>query len=116
MYSMGEGVTQDHYEAVKWFLRAANQGNEVAQHSLGIAYRDGRGVPQDYVLAYMWLNLAVLHPLPPADAIGGLMRSVATNLRNDNIRARDELAAKMTPSQIAEGQKRTREWKAKLER
>jgi hypothetical protein len=50
-------------------------------------------VPQDYAIAHMWLNLA---------AAGGA--KVAAELR-------DAVAAKMTPSQIAEAQKLAREWK-----
>jgi TPR repeat protein len=31
MYYLGEGVTKDLAEAVKWFILAAQQGNENAQ-------------------------------------------------------------------------------------
>ncbi len=37
---------------------AADQGFAPAQASLGLMYYDGQGVPKDYVLAYMWINLA----------------------------------------------------------
>ncbi|MFN2150265.1 MAG: SEL1-like repeat protein, partial [Anaerolineales bacterium] len=30
----------------------------MAQYNLGLMYSKGRGVPQDYVKAHMWLNLA----------------------------------------------------------
>jgi hypothetical protein len=56
-------------------------------------YVDGHGVPQDYVQAHMWFNLA--------GASG-----VAKALKN-----RDTVAAKMTPAQIAEAQRLAREWK-----
>ena len=32
-----------------------------ARFSLGIMYKNGEGVPQDYVQAHMWLNLAASH-------------------------------------------------------
>src|SRR5437899_12688856 len=34
--------------------KQAAQGNAWAQHNLGVLYDNGRGVPQDYVKAYMW--------------------------------------------------------------
>ena len=55
-------------------------------------YRDGNGVKKDYVQAYMWLSLAV--------AAGDEGHAVV-----------DELAAKMTPKQIAEGKRLVAEWK-----
>ena len=36
----------------------AEKGNSSAQFSLGFMYEKGQGVPQDYVQAYMWFNLA----------------------------------------------------------
>jgi len=58
-------------------------------------YRKGQGVPQDYVQAHMWVNLA------------------ATQGREDARKARDILAFQMTPAQIAEAQRLAREWKPK---
>ena len=31
----GEGVTQDYAEAIKWYLKAAQQGYDAAQKNLG---------------------------------------------------------------------------------
>ncbi len=58
MYLKGEGVPQDHAEAVKWYRRAAEQGLAEAQFNLGLMYDKGEGVPQDYVAAHMFFNLA----------------------------------------------------------
>ena len=44
--------------AVAWYRKAADQGFASAQGVLGEMYRDGLGVPQDYVRAQMLLNLA----------------------------------------------------------
>jgi TPR repeat protein len=38
--------------------RAAERGDDEAQYRLGIAYRDGVGVPQDDIEAHVWLSLA----------------------------------------------------------
>ena len=55
-------------------------------------YATGRGVPQDYVTAHMWLNLA------------------AATGNEDARKAREIVAASMTREQIAEAQARAREW------
>lgn len=36
MYTYGQGVPQDDYEAVKWFRRAAKQGHVQAEYNLGL--------------------------------------------------------------------------------
>jgi TPR repeat protein len=60
-------------------------------------YDQGRGVPQDYVESHMWYHLA------------------ASRASSDHQKrfadARDQVARKMTPEQIAEAQRRAREWK-----
>jgi TPR repeat protein len=53
----GQGVQQDYPEAAKWTRKAAEQGYTPAQADLGVLYWNGQGVPQDVVLAYMWLSL-----------------------------------------------------------
>jgi hypothetical protein len=37
-YQTGRGVEQNTAEAVKWFIRAARQGDKTAQHNLGLHY------------------------------------------------------------------------------
>lgn len=76
---------------------AAKQGHAGAQFGLGMMYRDGRGVPRDYVEAHMWLNLAA---------------SRAT-VRQMALESRDGVAAMMTTAQIAEAQQLASEWKPK---
>ena len=58
MYEIGEGVSKNEAEAVKWYRLAADQGVADAQFNLGVMYADGRGVPEDYVLGFAWLSLA----------------------------------------------------------
>ena len=96
MYADGEGVTQDDIEAVRWLRLAADQGHATAQHNLGVMYQNSRGVPQDYVEALMWFNLAAA----PASGYD----------RDMSLKGRDALAERMTPEQIAEAQRRAREW------
>ena len=46
----------DYKSAARLFRLLADQGNASAQYNLGLMYSNGQGVPQDYVLAHMWLN------------------------------------------------------------
>jgi uncharacterized protein len=96
-YSEGRGVTQDFAEAARWYRRAADQGYASAQYNLGIAYGMGEGMPQDYAEAHMWLNLA-------ASRASGDEQTKYANARN-------QVAEKMTSQQIADAQRRAREWK-----
>jgi TPR repeat protein len=41
-----------------WYWAAAERGFSDAQFNLGLMCRGGKGVPQDYVTADMWFNLA----------------------------------------------------------
>ncbi len=44
--------------AAKWYAKAANQGNDSAQYSLGVLYYNGQGVPQDMDQAIAWFQEA----------------------------------------------------------
>ena len=55
MYAKGEGVEQDHEEAVKCYRKAAEGGNIKAQYNLGGAYHFGEGVEQDHEEAVKWI-------------------------------------------------------------
>jgi uncharacterized protein len=95
MYLRGQGVSQDYAIALSWYRRAADQGLATAQRNLGLMYEQGQGVSQDYVSAFMWFNLAA-----------GADYDAAKNRAN--------VIVKMTPTQIAEAQKRAAEWRPKM--
>ena len=95
-YLNGEGVAKDYVEAVKWYRKAADQGDAVAQYWLGGCYSNGEGVAKDFVEAYAWYNLAS-----------------ATN--KDAGKFRDIVENKMSPQQVADAQKRTKELRAIVE-
>jgi uncharacterized protein len=97
MYYFGDGVPRDYAQAYMWVGRAAERGDSFSQNILGAMYLFGDGVPQDYVQAHMWFNLSASRLSDEA------MRATA-------IKYRDEIAAKMTPEQLAEAQKMAREW------
>ena len=54
----GMGCPKDYAEAVKWYRKAAEQGDAEAQFNLGLMYADGEGVPKDYAEAVKWYRKA----------------------------------------------------------
>ena len=58
LYEKGQGVAQDNKQAVYWYRKAAEQGNDVAQFNLGRMYQTGQGVAQDYAQAASWFRKA----------------------------------------------------------
>ncbi len=125
MYGEGYGVPKDFDQAMKLWLKAAEQGEVTAQKSLALtlAFQNketesenwirkaaeqgdrwgqlalgkshSHGNPADKLLAYMWLDLA---------AAQGSRRAA---------HARDQVAYKMYPDQIAEAKKLAQEWREK---
>ena len=73
MYAFGEGVPEDHAEAVKWFRMAAEQGHANAQFSLGFMYANGEGVPEDDAEAVKWFRMAAEQGLASAQFNLGFM-------------------------------------------
>ena len=84
---------QDYATALRELQPVADQGDGQAQRLLGLMYRDGQGVPQDAVRAYMWLDLA------------------ATNGQDTAASERDALAQSMTPDQKTEAQRQVEAWR-----
>jgi TPR repeat protein len=87
----------DYINAYRIWLPLAQRGDARAQGALGALYADGRGVPQDFIQAHVWLNLAAARLLP-----GAYQEKAA--------KARDRVTAQMTPAQIAEALRRARAW------
>jgi TPR repeat protein len=54
----GKGFPRQMDQAAAWYRRAAEQGDADAQGTLGLLYSIGQGLPQDFVEAYYWLDLA----------------------------------------------------------
>jgi uncharacterized protein len=84
--SDGRGVPQNYEQALFWYREAADQGYAYAQDEVGSMYAEGQGVPQNYEQAYIWFDLAA-------------SREGEATLPAKN---RDDVAAKMTPAQIAD--------------
>lgn len=113
-YSRGENdVPRDSREAAKWNRYAAEQGVGFAQMSLGCAYDTGDGVPQDFVLAYFWLNLAATGPSVEGRELKADEAASLDKFRKFVRDYRNAVAAKMTATQISEAQRLSRDFKPK---
>lgn len=95
MYEKGIVVSQNSKKAERFYNLAAEQGDRESQYKLGMMYYKGRykgkGVPQDYVMAHVWLTLSGLvesKPIMPGEIL-------------------------MSPSQIREAKRLARNWKPK---
>ena len=88
-------VGRDYAKALKWFRLSADQGFFLSQSSLGLMYRDGKGVPKDYAEAYVWYAVAAIN--------GGPISAPAL------VKDRDLAASKLTPDQLTQAQKRATE-------
>jgi TPR repeat protein len=73
----------DFSNAMRIFRLTAEQGDSTAQYNLGVMYRDGQGVPQDNVYAYMWWSIA------------------ASNGSDMGVGNRDKVFKEMTKDQVA---------------
>jgi TPR repeat protein len=85
---------KDYATAFKEWQPLAEEGDALAQYNLGVMYANGQGVPQDYIQASMWVNLA------------------AAQGQEEAVKGREILTKEMTPAQIAEAQRLATEWLA----
>ena len=58
MYDNGHGVRQDSAEALRWYHKAAEQGDAEAQYNLGAMYHNGDGVRRNFHLSKEWFGKA----------------------------------------------------------
>lgn len=77
-------------EAAFWFKRAAANGGAKLLFQVGKAYEEGRRMPQNFLKAHCWLNLAVV--------------SANESEKTEFVQARDALADRIGVAQVAEAQ------------
>ncbi len=87
LYHFGEGVPQDHVEAVRWYGLAALQGEARAQYYLGDMYRRGHGVARDYTVATWWYISAADQGYTEAQYALGLMYRGGLGVARDDAEA-----------------------------
>lgn len=101
-YAKGHGVEQDHVEAVNWYRKAAEDGNHCwVWKKLGHSYEKGRGVALDLSEAYKWFKLNVEEGELSGDDVSYTRREFL------------DFIATLSSTQIAEGERRWREFKDK---
>jgi TPR repeat protein len=128
----------DHPRAVKSVGPAAERGDARAQARLGFMYQYGRGVPQNYRLAYYWYRRGAEQGNAAAQHLLGLLydkgqgtltdhvlahmwlslAAAATKgaEHEDNVRLRNAVASKMSLGQLSDAQSLAVSWVPKPER
>jgi hypothetical protein len=103
IYEDGGGVKNSYVLAAKWYHKAAEHvpdlgGAGQGRNNLGLLYLyGGRGVPRDYVQAYMWFRLSV-----------GSTSKCGPHTSNLS-----SAAQQMTVAEIEEAEHRVEEWKVR---
>lgn len=95
-YLNGQEIAMDEVETVKWYRKAADQGDASAQFNLGMCYLNGKGVAKDEVEAYALFNIAAINTSMAAAA-------------------REKLEKQISPDQRSAGQRRTKEIQKEIE-
>ena len=133
-YYYGVFVSADSSEAIKWFLKAAEQGDASAQDKLGSMYSRGDGVPKNSAKAVEWYRKAAEHGYAEAQFILGLRYDNGDGILKDELEAYkwyllsgaqgiesakkniNNIEARLTASQRAEGRRLAREFNARSTR
>ncbi|MGO9021367.1 MAG: CHAT domain-containing protein [Syntrophobacteraceae bacterium] len=89
MHLSGKGApeAENDAEALKWFRKAADQGNAEGQYWLGCMYFEGRGVPHDAAEAAKWFRKAAVQGQPDAEYILGTMFLLGNGVPEDDAEA-----------------------------
>jgi uncharacterized protein len=130
LYLNGEGGAAKNYaEALKWLELAANGGHMDARYNLGVMYKTGLGALQNFELAFQWFELAAGQNHAEAQYNVALMHKMGMSVPVDFVKAytwanigavqghigaitlRDNLLQAMTPQQVLDGQRASRDWK-----
>lgn len=128
-YSSGDGISKNVPEAVKWWRKAADQGDTDSQYMLGATYYDGdEGIPKDYAEALKWNKKAAAQGESGSLRMLGDAYFEGCGVPKDNVKAHawyslalaagNKYAGKtiifleeeMTQVQIAESQRQAKEW------
>ena len=127
-YEQGWFGKPNFHEALKWFRKAAAQGDPDAQNSLGQMFQDGEGVRQSCIEAAKWYRMAAEH-VPDFGGAGqgrnnlGLLYLNGDGVPKDYVRAYmwfklaadatnlPDVKPEMSPAQILEAERMVTEWK-----
>ena len=127
-YEQGWFGNTNFHKALKWFRKAAAQGDPDAQNSLGQMYQDGEGVQQNCTEAAKWYRMAAEH-VPDFGGAGqgrnnlGLLYLNGDGVPKDYVQAYmwfkltahetnlTYAKAQMTTTQIVEAERMVTKWK-----
>lgn len=80
MYFRGQGVPQNHEAAYQWNLRAAAQGDHLAQFSIGYFHENGLGTKKSLEQAREYYFLSAKQDYSPAqEKLGDIYRATGEN-------------------------------------
>lgn len=85
MYRDGRGVSKDELNAMKWYRKAAEQGNSTAQINIASMYLNDTGIPKSLQLqqAEVWVRMAAEQGHPKAQAALAAMYANGDGLVKD---------------------------------
>lgn len=83
------GEVVNFEEAIKWYRKAADQGQPEAQNALGYLYQTGRGVPQDVNEAVKWYRKSADQGDPNGQSNLGYMYREGMGVARDSNQAAD---------------------------
>lgn len=131
LYERGQGVKKDLTKAVNWYQRAADQGNVGAMHNLAVLMSEGIDGQPDAAKALQWFLAAGNYGVKDSEYNLGVIyaRGIGTQRDmqesykwfavaaaqgdKDATQRRDEVAATLTPDQLAKARAAASAWKAK---
>jgi uncharacterized protein len=120
---------KNHGAAFRQFKQQARRGNAVAQMRLGIMYRLGHGVPQDFALAVKWwraaaergnanaqCNLAFMYlygyAVPEDPVLAYMWFNIAAGAGHRDARAKRDIVStwRLSSAELREAQGLSTEW------
>lgn len=96
MYENGHGVQEDLAQAFQWYLKAAKQGNAVAQCLLAMMLEESDGDSQDVAMAAEWYLKAAKQGHPESQYRLGRMFCLGIGGQEESA-DRHQLAAEKPP-------------------
>ena len=85
IFQNGDGVPQNHTEAIRWYTKAAEKGNADAQYALGAYYMSGNGAARDDAKAATWFRKAAEQDKAPAQYLLGYLLSRGEGITRNNV-------------------------------
>lgn len=135
MYEKGQGVDANEQMAIKWYTRAAENGDVYSQYLLGGLYLKGKGVKQDDEKSFYWylksaengydkaqsmvaINYFLGTPPIKKDYVAAYMWLILSwepRVKNipEMVAFKSDLEKVITKEQINEAKKRAKAWKPK---